>query len=188
MLGLPEFSKDISTAFEQSVFNNILKEELIERHILELRFFHFLKSVPVNQKTIYQAICLVHFQRPDQPPLPVLHTTRYIEAQSNGSVWLGLCTYIPFPSRSIIESSIINIHTGEAINPEKYVQYDNMLLSKRQIEILMLLAKGIGSKQIADKLNISIHTVNRHRQDILSRLRVTNSAAAVEIGLRLRLF
>ncbi|WP_455589066.1 LuxR C-terminal-related transcriptional regulator [Bacteroides rodentium] len=45
--------------------------------------------------------------------------------------------------------------------------------------------KGISSKQIADKPNISLHTVNRHRQDILSSLRVNNTAAAGEIGLRL---
>ena len=68
------------------------------------------------------------------------------------------------------------------MDSEQYLQYDNLLLSKRQVEILSMLAKGVGSKQIADKLNISVHTVSRHRQDILSRLRVTNTAAAVEIG------
>lgn len=186
-LGLPEFAKDASSAFERSVFNNIPKKELVERHIMELRFFHFVKSVPQSEKIAYQAMCLLHFQRPTQPPLPVLHTTRYIESHPNGSVWLGLCTYIPFPARGATESCILNVHTGQAVRPEEYAQYDNALLSKRQIEILLLLSKGIGSKQIADKLNISIHTVNRHRQDILSRLHVTNAAAAVEIGLRLRL-
>ncbi len=80
-----------------------------------------------------------------------------------------------------------NTRTGRAVDSEQYLKCDNLLLSKRQIEILSMLAKGIGSKLIADKLNISVHTVSRHRQDILSRLRVTNTAAAVEIGFRMHL-
>lgn len=83
-----------------------------------------------------------------------------------------------------MEGCIINTRTGETVCLE---QFDSRLLSRRQIEILSLLAKGEGSKQIADKLSISVNTVSRHRQDILTRLRVTNTAAAVEIGLRLRL-
>ena len=47
--------------------------------------------------------------------------------------------------------------------------------------------KGVPSKQIADKLNISIYTVDRHRQDILASLKVANTAAAVEIALRMNL-
>ena len=71
--------------------------------------------------------------------------------------------------------------------PEQYERYDAQLLSKRQIETLSLIAKGYGSKQIAEKLCLSIHTISRHRQDILSRLNVTNSTAAVEIGMRMHL-
>lgn len=61
------------------------------------------------------------------------------------------------------------------------------ILSRRQLEILSLIAKGVPSKQIADNLNISVYTVNRHRQDILASLKVANTAAAVEIVLRMNL-
>jgi len=73
----------------------------------------------------------------------------------------------------------------QAVSPDKYAQIDSQLLSRRQREVLALLAKGIGSKQIADRLCVSVHTVNRHRQDILAALRVPNTAAAVEMGLRM---
>ena len=62
-----------------------------------------------------------------------------------------------------------------------------IFLSRRQLEILSLIAKGVPSKQIAGNLNISIYTVNRHRQDILATLKVANTAAAVEIALRMNL-
>lgn len=183
-LGLQEYVAGDS-AFEREVFDNIPHDELLERHILELRFYHFLESIPANEKTDFSATCLVHFKRKGLSPLPVLHTTRYLLCHPNGSVWLGLCTYVPFPQfNSHLEGSIVNDRTGETVCLE---QYDDLLLSRRQIEILSLLAKGNGSKQIADKLSISVNTVSRHRQDILMRLHVTNTAAAVEIGLRMHL-
>lgn len=185
ILGLSESFIDADSAFEDNIFNNIPDEELLQRHILELRFFHFLKSVPAAEKTDYAAGCLIHFQRAGQAPLPVYHSTRYIKLDSNGNAWLGLCTYIPFRNgQGTVNESIINTSTGEAVC---LMQCDSRLLSQRQLEIVSLLAKGYGSKQIADKLCISVHTVSRHRQDILSLLNVTNTAAAVEIALRMNL-
>lgn len=187
-LGIPEYAVNASSAFEYEIFSSIPDEDLLERHILELRFFHFIKSVPISEKTNYYATCMIHFQRNGFPPIPMLHCTRYLLCHTNGSVWLGLCTYIPFPHiEGRMVGNIVNTRTGEIIQPEQYRQYDCKLLSKRQLEILSLLAKGTGSKQIADKLYISVYTVNRHRQDILSKLNVANTAAAVEIGLRMNL-
>ncbi|HRX30956.1 MAG TPA: LuxR C-terminal-related transcriptional regulator [Tenuifilaceae bacterium] len=42
-------------------------------------------------------------------------------------------------------------------------------LSKREIDVLKLLAKGFSNKEIADKLNISIHTVMSHRKNIMDK-------------------
>lgn len=188
LLELPDYFMDDSSAFENGIFSRILKEDLLERHILELRFFNFLKKISPERKTEYQASCLMRFRKQDNATLQILHTTRYLNCFPNGSVQFGLCTYIPFSQiRERLEGSIVNITNGEVICQERYIQCDNKLLSKRQTEILALISKGIGSKQIAGKLNISLNTVNRHRQDILSALRVANTAAAVEIGLRLHL-
>lgn len=42
-------------------------------------------------------------------------------------------------------------------------------LSDREIEVLALLVKGLSNKEIADKLNISIHTVISHRKNITEK-------------------
>ena len=52
----------------------------------------------------------------------------------------------------------------------------------REIEILRLIQKGLLSKEIADKLCISIHTVNIHRQNLLRKLGVQNSIEAIRLG------
>ena len=42
-------------------------------------------------------------------------------------------------------------------------------LSYREFEIIRLIAAGLGSKEIADKLFLSVHTVNTHRSNILGK-------------------
>ena len=42
-------------------------------------------------------------------------------------------------------------------------------LSDREIEVLIQLVKGLSNKEIADKLNISIHTVISHRKNITDK-------------------
>ncbi len=51
------------------------------------------------------------------------------------------------------------------------------LLSKREKEILKLVVNGFTDKEIALKLNISSHTAITHRKNIISKLRVKNTAS-----------
>lgn len=187
--GLPEYLEDYETAFENVIFDRVVKEDLLERHILELSFIAYLKNVPANQKSEYLASCFLRiYNERRSDTMQILHTTRYLNCLSNGSIWCGLCTYSPVPQTSLgLNGGIVNTYTGITVNKEEYRQSNNNLLSKRQKEILGFLAKGLGSKQIAEYLNISFNTVNRHRQDILSVLRVKNTVAAVEIGIKMNL-
>lgn len=43
-------------------------------------------------------------------------------------------------------------------------------LSNRELQVIKLISKGHSSEQIADKLMLSIHTVNSHRKKILHKL------------------
>ena len=49
-------------------------------------------------------------------------------------------------------------------------------LSDRELDVLVLVAKGLSSKEIADKLNISIHTVNSHRKNITHKTGIKSVA------------
>jgi DNA-binding NarL/FixJ family response regulator len=42
-------------------------------------------------------------------------------------------------------------------------------LSSREFEIVRLIEAGLSSKEIADKLFLSVHTVNTHRSNILEK-------------------
>jgi len=60
-------------------------------------------------------------------------------------------------------------------------------LSERQLQVLRLVAEGLGDKDIADRLVLSEHTVHRHVANIYLRLGCSSRAAAVAHASRLGL-
>lgn len=61
-------------------------------------------------------------------------------------------------------------------NEEELEMQENYELSDREKEVLVLIAKGYSSKEIADLLNISIHTVNSHRKNITHKTGIKSVA------------
>jgi two-component system, NarL family, response regulator YdfI len=57
-------------------------------------------------------------------------------------------------------------------------------LTRRELEVLQMLASGLGNKQIAAKLNISEHTVKFHVGSILGKLGAESRTEAVSLGIR----
>jgi two-component system response regulator NreC len=53
-------------------------------------------------------------------------------------------------------------------------------LTKREIEILQLIGKGLSTKMIANKCCISINTVESHRRRLLEKLNVRNSMQLIK--------
>ena len=60
-------------------------------------------------------------------------------------------------------------------------------LSPREKQILSLIKEGYLSKEIAEKLFLSVHTVNTHRQRILEKLNVGTSIEAIRYSSNLGL-
>jgi len=57
-------------------------------------------------------------------------------------------------------------------------------VTEREIEIIKYIAEGLSNKQIADKLNLSTHTVNTHRKNIMNKLDVNNTAGIVMFAVK----
>ena len=56
---------------------------------------------------------------------------------------------------------------------------DGFPVTEREIDIIRGIAEGLSNKLIADKLNLSTHTVNTHRKNIMAKLGVNNTAGVV---------
>jgi DNA-binding NarL/FixJ family response regulator len=61
---------------------------------------------------------------------------------------------------------IINKLSQVVQTEDKAEKNDDVELSKREIDVLIAVAKGLMNKEIADQMNISIHTVISHRKNI----------------------
>lgn len=57
---------------------------------------------------------------------------------------------------------------------------DVLKISTREQEILQLISDGYGSKQIANMLSISPHTVNNHKRNMLDRTKLTSIVQLVK--------
>ena len=185
-LGLAErdTSKTVHSIWEEEIFGLMHPDDLLEKHLQELRFFHFLKNIPSRKRRDYYLTHNMRMRDNSGRYVHILHRIFYIANDSNGSVWLALCLY-NFSIDTSLNCIIINSTNGQVLELEK--QSCNDLLSDREKEVLQLIDKGKMSKDIARILSISINTVNRHRQNILDKLQVSNSIEACRVAKELNL-
>jgi DNA-binding CsgD family transcriptional regulator len=79
---------------------------------------------------------------------------------------------------------VVRTHDGvfnELVFKKIHPVYDDpgngiQTLSRREIEILKLMSGGLSSKQIADRLRLSINTINNHRRNMLVKTTCKSSA------------
>ena len=60
-------------------------------------------------------------------------------------------------------------------------------LSSRQREVMQLLASGCSTRAIAERLGVSVKTVESHRAEMMSRLGMTDLASLVRYAVQVRL-
>lgn len=60
----------------------------------------------------------------------------------------------------------------------------DQILTPREIEVLRMIAEGLGNKEIASKLRISDHTVKFHISSIFVKLGASSRTEALTIGIR----
>jgi DNA-binding NarL/FixJ family response regulator len=56
-------------------------------------------------------------------------------------------------------------------------------LSSRETEVLQLIAEGLANKQTAEELGISIKTVEKHRQNLMDKLRIHDTAGLTRYAI-----
>ena len=57
-------------------------------------------------------------------------------------------------------------------------------LSKRETEVLQLIAEGLTNAEIAEKLFTSKRTIETHRQNIIEKTQAKNTAALISYAVR----
>ena len=110
----------------------------------------------------------------------------YVPATWDRGLWLALCLYNPLLTEFPEGCVVVHAVTGQVRRLEKC--HAGSILTEREKQVLRLIDQGMMSKTIAEQLSISVNTVSRHRQEILKKLRVSNSIEACRVARELDLF
>jgi DNA-binding NarL/FixJ family response regulator len=88
-------------------------------------------------------------------------------------------------SEEVLKELLMPMNTVVAVNDEILVE--PKVLTLRELEIVKLLAQELSSSQIADRLFISVGTVENHRHNILQKLGVKNTIGVIKYAIKFRL-
>jgi len=77
-----------------------------------------------------------------------------------------------------------SVEVAQSLNESHRQQ---LLVTRREKEVLHLIAEGLTNAEIAEKLFISIPTVNTHRKSILEKFEVRNTATLISKAIKMGL-
>jgi len=75
----------------------------------------------------------------------------------------------------------------EVLSSLRQPEPNQLLITRREKEVLLLIAEGLTNAEISEKLFISIPTVNTHRKSLLEKFEVKNTAMLIGRAIKLGL-
>lgn len=94
-----------------------------------------------------------------------------------------------------IEEAILSVYEGKLymsvstnMNAADKKEINNIpIISSREKEVLSLIAEGFTNAQIAEKLFLSVYTVDSHRKSLLTKFSVNNTASLIKLAAKYNL-
>jgi DNA-binding CsgD family transcriptional regulator len=100
-------------------------------------------------------------------------------------IWLALKLVKPKVETRIVEKEVyIQSSIQNEINQK---EIEKLGISKRELDVLSLMAMGLSNDEIAGKLFVSLNTVKTHSSNIFSKLDVKRRTQATEKAKRLNI-
>ena len=151
--------------------------EVVRR--IDKKVWEFLNTLPEEEKLPYKYIYELRVLERGKY-VRMIYQMRILAFKEDNFLAMGIIDIAPEQSANTsVRFQIKNCLTDEIV-PFAIESAADTLLTPREREVLALAKEGMFSKEISEKLNISIHTVNRHRQNILEKLQVDNMIEAMK--------
>ena len=98
-------------------------------------------------------------------------------------IWLALKLRGEKVETVIIEKEVVVANHPQFVLNEEELRRIN--LSKRELEVLQLMADGLSNQEIASRIFVSLNTVKTHSAQIFEKMEVKRRTQAVELAKRL---
>lgn len=86
-----------------------------------------------------------------------------------------------------VSEIMVQAYVKKAEAREERESKDELPLTKRELEILELVAEGLNNQQMAERLFISTRTVETHRMNIMQKLDIHDAANLVRFAINLKI-
>ena len=91
---------------------------------------------------------------------------------------------------AIITSGVLKICEGERVISKEAMSaieaaQEDQKLSRREVEVLKALSKGLNNSEIGEQLNLSPKTIDSHRTNLLKKMHVNSTAALLVKSIKL---
>lgn len=153
-----------------------------------IKSIEFMENAPVEQRKDFKTVFEFRLRNKQGKFIRFIQQIVNLELDLKGNMWLILILMDVNPnqqeSKSLLRSTV-NMKTGQVYQFTEENEEKQSRLSKREIEILGLIAEGLASKEIAEQLYISVNTVNNHRQRIIEKMDVNNTSEALTYAMRI---
>ncbi len=181
-----------------SISSQIHPEDLL---ILEKKLFkritQFLSSIPEIDKEDPNFRFSYNFRisKKDGTYISMSVVSKILNFNKKGKILLdfGLIT----PVNHILQTDKIILNISKSINDLDYVtllqeefnqdQTKNLHLTDRELEIIQLIKKGMGSNEMAEHLCLSQHTIRNHRKNILKKTKTNKVTELISLITKLGL-
>lgn len=149
----------------------------------QIQFYNFLQQLPPQEKKGYKLVYIFRIKNKDDIYLRFINQVTILELDKHGDIW-QLLIVSDMLSKHVYETMpqryVINMKTGKYHLFKKELENNpTQLFTKREKEVVSLIAQGLDSVAIANKLFISVNTVNNHRRNILSKTKTGNTPQAL---------
>ncbi len=172
---------DYEKTGQQFFAERIHPEDKIKLSHLGVSTFKVYSNISSDEKLNYKQVNEYRILNAQNKYVRLIEQYQILELDKSGQIWLLISFVDLSPNQEEyngIKSQLLNFRTGKII-PIEVPQKAQYELTKRETEILKLVKDGLLSKEISNRLSISLHTVNTHRQRFLEKLGANNSLEAI---------
>ncbi|MFZ4707752.1 MAG: response regulator transcription factor [Bacteroidales bacterium] len=169
------FHPDDKACLSERIFPDILK---------------FIESVPVAELVDYRFSFNHRYIRKDGSISQFLQEGTLSIPEDVGLPFLNLRVFTEIGDFKTDETMILSIFRYsfdrgfQKVSTKVYGENGNIQLSHREIEIIKLCLEGLSSKMIANRLNLSIHTVKNHKRNCMEKTLTHNITELIQLCMR----
>ncbi len=124
---------------------------------------------------------------------------RFMVLQNQTEIYIGIIALFftllgIWVSKKLVKTEVKTVVVEKEIIISKNLHFnlnqtelDARKISKRELEVLELMAEGLSNQEIASRLFVSLHTIKTHTSNLFEKLEVKRRTQAVETAKKLQL-